>query len=214
MIPEQLREALDSIRQIQRTVMDRQRFRGFSGRARVAAGIFALVMAFIMQIAFPHTTRSHLLGWGVVLVVALLLNGGAVLYWFLFDPRVRRDIRRLRPLMDTIPPLLVGGALTAALILRAQHDCLFGVWMCMFGLSNLASRYVLPGATAWVGVFYVVCGMVWWFLPDGGFLNPLPAGLVFCAGEVASGLILHFDERRYLLLERREAAVVAADEGE
>lgn len=211
MIPEQLREALDSIRQLRRTVMERQRFRGYSGRARIASGILALIMAFVMQIAFPQTTRAHLIGWAAVLAGALLLNGGAVVYWFLFDPRVQRDVRRLSPLLDTLPPLAVGGALTAALVLKGQHQFLFGVWMCMFGLSNLASRYVLPGPVVWVGAFYVLCGMAWWFLPQSSFLDPLPAGLVFCAGETASGLILHFDERRYLLLEKKEAQSLVAD---
>jgi len=211
MIPEQLRETLESIRQLRRTVMERQRFRGFSGRARIASGVTAAVMAFIMQGFFPASTRAHLAGWGVVLLAALVFNGVAVLYWFLFDPHVRRDVRRLRPLLDTLPPLVVGGALTVVLIQHGQHRFLFGVWMCMFGLSNLASRYVLPGAVVWVGVFYVLCGIGWWYLPEGSFLNPLPAGLVFCAGEVAGGLILHFDERRYLLLERREAGSVGTD---
>ena len=203
MLTSHLKEALNSVRQIQRTVLERQRFRGYSGRTRMLSGLIAFLGAALMASPiYPQHRLAHLVGWGVVFVIALLINGAAVIYWFLFDPRVGRDVFRLRPLLDPIPPLFVGGVLTAALILHGEYDYLFGVWMCMFGLSNLSSHYVLPRAIALVGLFYVACGTVWLLHPGAGLLDPWPMGLVFLAGEVTAGLILHFDERRYLSLVR------------
>ncbi len=106
-------------------------------------------------------------------------------------------------------PLAVGGVLTVAFALHGLHRYLFGMWMCMFGLMNFASRHVLPRSICLVGLFYVVCGSVWLFAPGLSFLNPWPMGIVFFAGEWVGGLILYIDDRRYgeerLLIGRRRS---------
>ncbi len=205
MITGHLKEALSQVRELQQAVLERQRFRGFSGMTRLISGTFALVAAAIMAWGrYPATTRAHVLGWGAVFVAALITNGCAVLYWFFNDPQVNRDLRRLRPMFDSIPALLVGGVLTFTMILNGLHDYLFGVWMCMFGLSNLATRFVLPRPITLVGAFYVLCGLAWLLAPNSSFLNPWPMGIVFFAGEWAGGLMLHLDQARYLAVERRE----------
>jgi hypothetical protein len=126
------------------------------------------------------------------------------LYWFFNDPRVNRNIWRLKPTIDFLPPLFVGGVLTFTMIISGLYDYLFGVWMCMFGLSNLASRNVLPGPITLVGLFYLVCGSAWLIAPDVSFLNPWPMGIVFFAGEWGGGLVLHLDQTRYLSFERHQ----------
>ncbi len=188
---------------MQQSVLTRQRFGGYSGPARAVSGTAALMAAAIMTSPYyPQTPQAHFVGWGAVFVFALTLNGGALLYWFLNDSRVKRDIHRLVPILDGIPPLIVGGALTVMLALNGVSQCLFGAWMCMFGLTNLASRYVLPRHISYVGVFYVLCGVAWLLMPETTFLNAWPMGLVFFVGEWAGGLVLYFDERRYLALIR------------
>lgn len=205
MVAGHVREALSQVRQLQQAVLDRQRFRGFSGLTRMISGTFALVAAAIMAWSkYPATTRAHVWGWGAVFVAATAINGCALIYWFFNDPQVSRDFRRLRPMLDSLPPLIVGGVLTFTFILNGLHEYLFGVWMCMFGLSNLASRFVLPRPIALVGVFYVVCGMGWLLSKNASFVNPWPMGLVFFAGEWAGGLVLHFDQSRYLTFERHQ----------
>lgn len=203
MLSVHLRDALAQVRQLQQAVLSRQRFGGYSGPARAVSGTSALLAAAIMSSdRYPQTHRAFFLGWGAVFVFALILNGGALLYWFLNDPRVRREVGRLRPIGDGIPSLVVGGALTIMLAMHGETQYLFGVWMCMFGLTNLASRYVLPRYISFVGVFYVICGVAWLLLPQATFMNPWPMGLVFFIGEWAGGLLLYFDERRYLALVR------------
>jgi len=203
MLTEHIKEALSQVKELQRMVMERQHFRGYSGWARIVSGTLALIASAIMASRFyPQNTRAHILGWGALFVVALVLNGAALVYWFFHDPKVGRDIARLKPLFDSLPALAVGGALTAAMLMNDTHQYLFGIWMCMFGLSNLGSRYVLPRMIMLVGIFYIVSGIAWLLAPSVDFLNPLPMGIVFFAGEWAGGLILHMDERRYILIER------------
>jgi membrane-anchored protein YejM (alkaline phosphatase superfamily) len=67
----------------------------------------------------------------------------------------------------------------------------------MFGLTNFASRYVLPSAIAYVGLFYILAGALCLLMPTISFLHPIAMGMVFCAGEWAGGTILYLDDRRY-----------------
>lgn len=194
-----IQSALAQVRELQRQVLDRQRFRGYSGEARAASGSIALVAAFILASStVPSRVPVHLIGWGLVFLAALFINYGAVTYWFLHDPSVKRDFRKLRPTVDVFPPLIVGAVISLALILYGEYRFLFGIWMTQYGLANLASRHVLPRSIAWVGLFYVgagVCCLLW---PTLTFTNPWPMGIVYFIGEWASGLILHFDQRRNL----------------
>ena len=192
-----IQEALAHVRELQQAVLERQRFQGYSGRARIASGSIALVAAAVMASPlYPVNEFAHVLGWGAVFVAALLLNGIALLWWFLHDPVAHRDVRTLRPTLDVIPPLIVGGLLTATMIAYGQYQYLFGVWMCLFGLTNMASRMVLPKLIWVVGAFYIAAGAICLMAPHPDFLNPWPMGIVFCAGEWVGGLVLHYDGTR------------------
>ena len=194
-----LHDALLVVQSLRRSLLDGQVSRGISGPGRVAAGIIALAAAALMASrVFPDTARAHLLGWGAVLLLASLINGFALLWYFLHDPQVGRDPRRLRPLLDAVPPLVVGAGLTLAFVLKREPDPLFGIWMCMFGLVNFASRNALPSLIGVAGVFYIVCGLVCLTAPNFSFTNPWPMGVVFFSGELASGLILMMDRRRLI----------------
>ena len=130
MFASHIQDALSQVRELQQKILEKQRFKGYSGRARALAGTIALLAAFIMSTSgFPKTNSAHLYGWGAVFCFGLLINYGALLNWFLFDAKVQRDFRKLRPIIDAFPPLLVGGILTLVLILQNQHQLLFGIWI-------------------------------------------------------------------------------------
>lgn len=194
-----VQRALAQVQILQQAVIDNQRFHGFSGPARCCGGFVALVAAAILA-APPLADRPelHVIGWGCVFALAVLINQGAMLHWFWNDPRVGRDWRRLRPVAELLPSIAVGGVLTMALLRAGQTQLLFGMWMVVFALTNLASRRVLPRSMAWVGLFYFLVGAVLLALPQLVFTNPWPMGLTFCAGELAGGLILHLDRTRHL----------------
>jgi hypothetical protein len=194
MMTNPIHHALAQVQELQQKVLEKQRFKGYSGRARAISGTLALLAAPIMSSDyFPKTITAHAVGWGTVFALALLLNFGSLVYWFFFDPCVKRDIRRLRPTLDVVPPLFVGGILTLILMRDDLHKYLFGIWMCLFGLANLASRHVLPKQICQVGWFYILCGTIYLLAPHNSFLNPWPAAIVFFVGEWAGGIILHFD---------------------
>jgi hypothetical protein len=116
-----------------------------------------------------------------------------VLYWFVRE-QARKDIRRLRPLIDTFPPLVVGGVMTLGFAQQELWSWLVPLWMAQFGVANLASRHVVPPAIALVGWFYIVAGSLLLLSGPVPFTNPWPMGIVFFAGEWMGGIVLHYDQ--------------------
>lgn len=201
MIANHIHDALIQVQELKHKILEKQRFKGYSGRARALSGTLALAAAAALSFAaVPRTTSAHLAAWSVVFLLSVLLNFGAITYWFLFDPQAGRNPRRLRPVTDVLPPLLVGGILTLVLLLRGNYDDLSGTWMCLYGLANLAGRHALPRRILWIGVYYIAAGAAVLLLLNHSFLNPWPMGIVFFIGEWAGGTILHYDEAERLPL--------------
>jgi hypothetical protein len=197
MVAHHIHDALAQVRRLQAFILAKRLFRGYSGRMRMASGAVALLGAGIMSRAgYPQTERAHLLGWSVVLVVCLFLNYGALLAWFLFSPTAGRRFRNLTPAVDALPSLAAGGLLSAALVAEGAHDRLFGVWMCLYGLTHVPYRLSLPTVNLAIGYYYLACGGVCLLSPQIRFLEPWPMGLVFFAGEWVGGFALHWRNRK------------------
>lgn len=218
MVAPHIHDALRQVEQLRNAVLEKRQFRGYSGLARMLSGITALAMAAILA-AGPASAERHLAGWGIVLLAGLSLNYGAMLHWFLRDPQVGRNPAYLQPALDALPPLAVGAVLSGACLwqwdievsrgcaisyreLSGAHpgqwnlDLLFTVWMCLYGLTHIPYRHSLPPANYAVGLFYIAAGTACLACPGVHFLNPWPMGLVFFAGEMAGGIILHRDQGR------------------
>jgi hypothetical protein len=196
-----LHDALRQVRDLQQAILEKQRFKGYSGRARALAGCGALAAAIVLGSPWgaAQTAVAHLIGWGLVFAWAMVLNYGALVYWFWHDPEVERDVRRLRPALEIVPILAAAGALTMALAQREEYDLLFGAWMVLAGLVNFTARQVLPRGLSWVGFYYLLSGGVCLLmLPKLSFTgDPWVMGGVFFIGEFFSGLVLHFDEKTF-----------------
>jgi hypothetical protein len=170
MIANHIHHALAQVRELQQKILENQRFKGYSGRARAIGGTVALLAAFAMSSPYyPHSAQVHVIGWGIVALIGILLNFGALIHWFLSDPKVKRDIRKLKPTLDALP-------------------------------AFLASRHVLPKRIWMVGAYYLVCGSVFLLFPNISFRNPWPIGIVFFIGEWAGGVVLHFSDNTNLSL--------------
>ena len=213
MIANHIHDALAQVRELQQRILERQRFRGYSGGARMCAGTFALIGAWVMSWEnFPYDVYAHVLGWGTVFFLAILTNYGSLLYWFVKDAGLHGDVRVLRPTVEVFPPLVAGGMLTLAVLLDGNSDYLFGIWMSLFGLANIASRHVLPHKMGLVGCFYLACGAVCLFSPVRSFLNPWPMGMVFFIGELAGGILISLDQKTVSIRAKEHKATPAEEE--
>ena len=192
---EPIDEALRQVRAIQNRMLAKQRFKGYSGRARALGGCFALMAAFMVGFSSdPANSIQVLYAWAAVFIFAASINFGALVYWFATDPEVEKDWRRLRPLVAILPSLVVGFVLTLTLVERGAFDLLYGVWILIYGLANFASRAVLPKQICWAGWYYILAGSFFILFQPASFTQPITAGIVFFVGEWLAGLILHYDE--------------------
>jgi len=190
MIANHIHDALAQVRKLQEFILEKRLFRGYSGKARIASGFVAMAGAMVLDSALvPSDPFLHLVGWGGVVAVGIAVNYGCLLYWWLFNPEVRGNPVMLKPALDAVPALAVGGVLTVAIGIVQAWDLLPGMWMCLYGLAQVAYRQSLPRGIYVVGIAYIVCGttcLAWQF----PFLNPWPMGVVFLSGELAGGAVL------------------------
>jgi hypothetical protein len=185
-----IEEAVANVRRLRDLVMRRKRFHGYSGRARMVCGVVALVAAAILSSGYvPTNQHAHLIGWGVVLAAALLINYGALAWWFVSHPEVQSQPALLKPALDAIPALATGAVLTIALIHGNHYDLLFGTWMLLYGLAQTTYRSALPRGVYWTGLVYMMCGALLTLKP-APFTQPWPMGIVFFLGEIAGGICL------------------------
>lgn len=200
MIANHIHDALLQVRKLQELVLEKTTFRGYSGTARIVSGILVLAASGVMSLqVYPSKPQAHLIGWGVVLGLCLVINYAALLYWFLFDRNVLRNPTALRPALDAVPALLVGGVLSVAIVVSHTFHLLFGAWMCLYGLGQTAYRRSLPGGIFVLGLCYILFGAYCLLSPQIEFTEPWPMGVVFLCGECAGGWILIRDKRRRVL---------------
>lgn len=205
MIANHIHDALAQVRTLKELIIERNQFKGYSGRARLLAGLAALGGTLVLgSNRVPCDPWFHLAGWGVVLAVGVAVNYVALLYWFLFDREVRRNPLMLKPAMDALPALAVGAVISLALVLKGEFNLLFGAWMCLYGLAQMAYRNSLPAGIYWIGLFYLLAGTACLLWPGISFVEPWPMGAVFVTGEFAGGAVLLKDQGRQDGEDRKE----------
>lgn len=191
MIANHIHDALGQVDQLRSLILERRRFAGYSGTSRMLGGIVALMGAVVLaRVPGLQKFDLQLAGWGVVLAAGLALNYGSLAWWFLRNHFGSRRWQVLMPTLELFPALALGGVFTLALVMRGDYDLLFGTWMCFFGLAHMGYRHSLPRGILLVGLYYQVAGACCLVLPQISFLNPLPMGVIFFAGEMVGGWIL------------------------
>lgn len=198
----QVQDALSQVREMRNRMIERKRFRGYSGIARAAGGMLALGTAAVISMPFyPHNKVAHADAWGTLALLAFILNLSALLRWFYTDPEVSRDARRLIPVFYTLPPFLVTSVLTVMMLLNGDYEYLVCLWMCGYGLVNLSQNPVLPPGIRVVGLYYVACGVACIMVFRFPFMNPWPMGVVFFIGELWGGAIFYANRTGRTLTE-------------
>jgi hypothetical protein len=191
MIASHIHDALGQVDRMRDLILERRRFRGYSGIARMLGGGVALATTLVLaRVEALHTPLLQLAGWSVVLAAALILNYVGLAMWLFKRRGLEPLLTALRPALEVVPALAIGAALSLALVFREHYDLLFGVWMCLYGLAHMGYRHSLPVGIIGVGLFYQIAGIFCLLAPGITFLNPWPMGLVFFIGEMVGGWIL------------------------
>jgi hypothetical protein len=192
MVAHHIHDALGQIHRLQELILEKRKFRGYSGSARMAGGAVTALGCVVMSSSLvPRTVVAHVIGWMLLAIVAMALNYGALVLWYIQLPNDERKVIRVKPVLDALPPLLIAAPITAALLLRGYPDLLFGLWMCLYGLAHTSCRRDLPRANWLVGIYYLLFGAFFMMWQKAEFLTPWPMGVVFLIGESVGGIIFH-----------------------
>jgi hypothetical protein len=188
-----LQRALSDLAEVRDRLAHVQRFEGYSGPAALASGVAALVAGYVqfVRVPFPRTPdalHAYVAIWMTCLAIALTLNYGAVAVWVLRHraPGARSQFRSAA--RSIAPSVVLGGALTVALVDHSMYVLLPGTWFALYALGLFASRGAVPAATLPITFAFAALALVflvtrfsadaltWWVMPFGFGLGQIAIG--------------------------------------
>jgi len=191
----ELERALVDIAEVRERLAMTQRFKGYSGVAAAASGFFALAAGVLqaLLVPVPQTIaqgREYFAIWLVCCAAAAIVNYGAIAHWFVSDESARDRWQTRTVGLAILPALVLGAALSFALLQDGHFAYLPGIWYGCYGVGLFASRTMIPrGAVAIASCFMLAgiallftppaIGLAWWVLPLG-----------FGAGQIGIGALL------------------------
>jgi hypothetical protein len=198
----ELRQALADLAEVRERLAHLQRFEGYSGAAASASGLCALVAAAVQQqlAPLPHTPatlNTYLVIWLTCLAVALLLNYGAAGVWLLKHRGPGAQSRFRSAALSIAPSVVLGGALSAALVAHGAYALLPGTWFAFYAIGLFASRGAIPSSTFGITIGFAVLALIflatpldraalaWWVMPIGFGLGQLAIGYLIWLDQAA-----------------------------
>ncbi len=194
----ELERALLDIAEVRDRLATMQRFKGYSAVAAVLSGILALIAGIIQALAVPlphgaHQGRIYFAIWFVCAAAAAIVNYGAIAHWFVSDESARDRWQTRTVGISILPALVLGGALSFALLASGGIAQLPGVWYGCYAVGLFASRTMVPRGVLPIAVALLAIGIGLLFVPPPLALAwwVLPAG--FGTAQIAIGYFLFRD---------------------
>ncbi|MGH7707905.1 MAG: hypothetical protein ACREM6_08280 [Vulcanimicrobiaceae bacterium] len=196
----ELRQAIADLAEVRGRLATVQRFEGYSGWAAITSGLVA-VAAGVVQFALipaPRTLadqRLYLDLWLTCLALALAINYGAIVAWYVRHRSAHVDVQVRTVGMSIAPAVAAGGVITIALVSRGLYGLLPGMWCATYALGLFASRAMVPRNVVAIAVAFGAFAaflllsvridtMSWWVMP-----------LAFGCGQIAIGAMVRTDDR-------------------
>lgn len=191
-----VQRALSDLAEVRGRLAKVQRFEGYSAPAAAASGVCAIAAGLVQLQRTPHPSDAGGLSqyvtiWLACLAVGLLLNYGAAAVWLVKHRGPGSDSRFRSATLSIAPSIVLGGAVSVALIDHSAYGLLPGTWFAFYAIGLFASRGVLPNScNAITGAFTILAllflttplgsqALSWWVMPLG-----------FGAGQMAIGMLL------------------------
>jgi hypothetical protein len=197
-----LHDALTQITEIRQQLARTEVFRGYRSVPVTFSGFLALAVAGFQPLWVPEPAKNpadYVVLWITAAIVSMVAMGiGLVLdYRRNFSP-LTWSMTRLA--VGQFLPCVAAGGLVAFVLWNHAPDSLWmlpGLWAILFGLGIFASHRLLPRATFWVGVYYLVAGSfcLAWAQGDYAF-SPLAMALPFGIGQLLAAAILYWTLER------------------
>jgi len=166
----ELERALADIAEVRDHLAAAQRFKGYSALAAAVSGLFALVAGAVQALligtpASPHDGRVYFAIWFVCCAASIAINYGAIAQWFVNDASARERWQTRTVGLSILPAVILGAALSIA-VLRVQAFALLpGVWFGCYGVGLFASRLTVPRGVLPIAGAFVVAGSALLFAP-------------------------------------------------
>lgn len=198
----ELHEALDQLSEIRLQIARTESFRGYRSATAAFSGFVALAAATIQSIVMTQPAadpRGYLLLWIAAAILSVAVTGVEMVV------RCRQTasptaVRMTWMAVEQFLPCTIAGAvITIVVALRAPASAwlLPGLWGVLFSLGIFASSRLLPRQVAWVGLYYLVCGVLSLAFAQGAAaFSPWVMGGTFGGGQLLAATIL------YVTLER------------
>jgi hypothetical protein len=198
----ELHEALTQISEIRQRVAQAEVFRGYRAVPVAFSGLLALATALVQMICLPQPQENpsaYLALWVGAALISVLSTGLEI---FLHHRHSQSPLAgQLTWLaLRQFAPCLVAGALVLLAVVTYAGDILWilpGLWAMLFSMGIFASYRLLPKATFWVALFYMIAGTLLLTLREDA-LSPWAMGLPFGGGQLFAAAVL------YWTLERRD----------
>jgi hypothetical protein len=197
-----LHDALTQITEIRQQLARTEVFRGYRAVPVTFSGVLALAVAGFQAIWMPEPAKNvadYLVLWIAAAVISLLVMALGLLLDY------RQNFSRLtwsttRLAVGQFLPCVAAGGLVVFVLWNHAQDCLWmlpGLWAILFGLGIFASYRLLPRATFWIGVYYLVtgCFCLAWAQGDYAF-SPLAMAIPFGVGQLLAAAILYWTLER------------------
>lgn len=197
-----LQEALTQISEIRQQVAQTETFRGYRA-APVAFSAFVACLAAGMQTTLvpdPVANFVAYLGLWIGAAVLSMAVTGLVMVWHCEQSTSSLTVpNTILAVGQFFPSVVAGGLVTYILFQHVPQAwwMLPGLWSIFFSLGVFASYRLLPRETFWVGVFYMVSGVLCllWARDDFAF-SPWAMGVPFGIGQLAAAAILYWTLER------------------
>jgi hypothetical protein len=199
----ELHEALNQISHIREHLARGEVFRGYRSSTVAFSGLLAIAGAAVQPLFVPRPLEqlaSYLLLWVGIALVCVSVEGLKLCMRYRAQENSWGRQLTMQAIETFLPCLTAGAILTCVIVQQASEIAwmLPGLWALLFSLGVFASIRLLPRPLIWVGLYYMLCAVV--YLLGGGpaaGLSPWSMGITFGGGQLLTAAIL------YLTLERR-----------
>ncbi len=166
----ELERALADIAEVRERLAAAQRFRGYSALAAAMSGLFALVAGAVQAVLIgtPTTPREgsvYFAIWFVCCTASMVVNYGAIAQWFVNDASARERWQTRTVGLSILPAIILGAALSFALLRVQEFALLPGVWFGCYGVGLFASRLTVPRGVLPIAGGFVTIGALLLFVP-------------------------------------------------
>lgn len=190
-----LERALADIAEVRERLGQVQRFKGYSGLAALVSGVFAIAAGVVQWLIVPavvtqHQGRLYFAIWFACCAASVVLNYSAIAHWYVNDATAREKWQTATVGFSILPALLLGAALSFALLRANLFAFLPGVWCGCYGVGLIASRTTLPRAVVPVCVAFLGAGAALLFAPPALALSSWVLPAIFGTGQVAIGVLV------------------------